>query len=68
MWKRGVIKLYDRVSGLGTIGCVGNPDVKFNADRIIAKDKNGLKQGDAVWFKVENTLNDHSAIDIKKCM
>ena len=68
MWKKGVIKLYDRASGIGTISCSGNPDVKFNADHVTEKDKNGLKQADDVWFKVENIQNNHSAIDIKKCM
>lgn len=65
--ERGIIQSYNRGSG-GTISRSASADVRFNADRIVGKDRNGLKQGDAVWFEVENIQNAHSAINIRKCM
>jgi len=66
--EKGTVRSYDRESGSGTIGCGENADVRFSADRILGKDRNGLKQGDLVWFEIENIQNNHSAINIRKCI
>ena len=66
--ERGTIRSFDRSSGDGTISRSGNSDVRFNASRIIGKDKGGFKPGDSVWFEVENIQSNHVAINIRKCM
>lgn len=66
--ERGIIKSYDQESGTGTIGCSESADVRFNAERILGKDRNSLRQGDPVWFEIENIQNNHVAINIRKCM
>ncbi len=66
--EKGIIRSYDRESGSGTIGCGEGADVRFAADRILGKDRNSLKQGDSVWFEIENIQSRHSAINIRKCV
>jgi cold shock CspA family protein len=64
--ERGIISSYVRGSSGGTISCSGGEEVRFNASYIIGKDRNNLKQGDHVWFEVENIQNCHVAINIRK--
>ncbi len=66
--ERGIIKSDDQGSGKGTIGRCENADVRFNANCIIGKDRNGLKQGAPVWFEIQNIQNNHVGINIRKCM
>jgi cold shock CspA family protein len=51
----------------GMISRSGNIDIRFNADRIIGRDRKGLNQGDQVWFEVESANNNLVAINIRKC-
>ncbi len=64
--EKGTIKLYDKNSGAGLIGRASDPDVRFCADNIIAKDRTRLAPGDAVWFEVDNINSTHMAINIRK--
>ena len=66
--KKGIIQSYDQGSGTGTISRCESGDVGFNSDRIMGRDRKGLKQGDSVCFKIENVFNNHVAINIRKCM
>ena len=64
--ERGVVNTYDRGSGHGTIGRAGSSDVHFSIDSILSRDRQSLKQGDMVWFEVENIQNIHTAINIRR--
>ena len=66
--ERGTVKTYDKNCGMGLISRLANTDVRFYADSIIGRDTTGLKQGDSVWFEVDNIKNLHIAINIRKCM
>jgi cold shock CspA family protein len=60
----GTIQSSDQ--GGGIIARSGNIAIRFNADRIIGRDRKGLNQGDQVWFEVESADNSLVAINIRK--
>ena len=66
--ERGTVKSYDKCCGMGTIRRLASEDVKFYADSIVGRDKVGLKEGDSVWFEMDNIKNLHIAINIRKSM
>ena len=66
--ERGTVKSYDQSCGMGLISRLANADVKFYAGSILGRDRIDLKQGDPVWFEVDNIKNLHIAINIRKCM
>ncbi len=66
--EKGTINSYDQDSGGGTIGRLDGADVRFTSDKVLGRDRIGLKQGDSVWFEVENILSNHVAVNIRKCM
>lgn len=65
--EKGTIKSYDKNSG-GIITRLASADVNFSPENILGKDRMNLKQGDAVWFEVENVAQLHRAINIRKCL
>ena len=64
--EKGTIRSYEKNSG-GMIGRLGNMDVQFLSQSVLGKDRSYLKQGDSVWFEVDNVQNVHMAINIRKC-
>lgn len=64
--ERGNVRSYDKNGGMGTISRPASEDVKFFADGVLGRDRNILKEGDQVWFEVENRGNIHTAINIRK--
>jgi hypothetical protein len=49
------------------ISRVSDVDVKFYADRVVGRDRVSLRQGDAVWFEVEQINHIHVAVNVRKC-
>ena len=64
--EKGTVRSIDRSGGTGMIGRMSDVDVKFFADSILGKDRFRLKQGDIVWFEVDNVKTVHTAINIRK--
>ena len=65
--ERGLIKIFDRTAGSGTISRGEEKDIQFYANAIISRDRNALNQGDPVWFEVESFSGQHFAINIRRC-
>ena len=66
--ERGTVKSYDKSSGRGSIGRLGNTDVNFSSDRVLGRDRLHIKEGDSVLFEVDNINHLHVAINIRKSM
>ena len=66
--EKGTVLSYDKNCGMGTIARPANADVKFYANSIVGRDRAGIKQGDRVWFEVDNIKNLHVATNIRKCL
>ena len=66
--ERGTVKSYDQSCGVGMISRLADVDVRFYDNSIVGRDRDGLKQGDPVWFEVDNIKNFHIAVNIRKCL
>jgi cold shock CspA family protein len=66
--EKGMVKSYDQSIGRGMIARLANTDVRFFSDGVIGKGRNSLKQGDSVWFEIDNIGHLHTAINIRICM
>ena len=65
--EKGVVKSFDKNSGMGFISRTADKDVKFYANSVIGRSLSSLQQGDAVWFEVDCIQTLHIAINIRKC-
>ena len=64
--EKGIIKSYDKNCGMGVIGRSSDKDVQFYVDSVVGRGRAGLKQGDSVWFEIDNIKNLHIAINVRK--
>ena len=64
--EKGTVKSFDKHCGMGMISRLSDVDVKFYSDSVVGRSRVDLKQGDAVWFEVDNIKNLHIAINVRK--